>query len=472
MRTLRWRLTLWYGGMAAAILILLASVLYLSVRVSLLDIRRDDVRDTADSASQILEETGSPDSAVGDIRQRDVRRVFAIGEVRRQDVRVIIRDADDGVLAATEDEGEPPEMDSSDVAYPEVRRNGRYLATTFNSEEVPDATGVVYAVLPAWDPLLRRLLLIEAVAVTGALALMVGLGPKLAERALRPLKSVSTVAGELRRGRLGSRVNLPDLKRRRDEVGEVASSFDAMAESLERLFRAERESKETLRRFVADASHELRTPLTSVLGYLDVLEESGDRDPAIRHRALRAMREESGRMARLVEDLLVLARLDARREMPAELVDLGALTREVVAGNHPGRRIELAAPNGQVVPVLADREALRRVISNLLSNAVKYTPSGKGIRVSVEREDREAVLRVVDEGVGIPEEDLPHVFERFYRAEGSRKGEGSGLGLAIVKETVEALGGRTEAENMPGAGSIFTVHLPLSDKNQAPLSSF
>jgi signal transduction histidine kinase len=208
------------------------------------------------------------------------------------------------------------------------------------------------------------------------------------------------------------------------------------------------------------------------LGYLDVLEESGDRDPAIRHRALRAMREEGGRMARLVEDLLVLARLDARREMPAELVDLGALTREVVAGNHPGRRIELAAPNGQVVPVLADREALRRVISNLLSNAVKYTPSGKGIRVSVEREDREAVLRVVDEGVGIPEEDLPHVFERFYRAEGSRKGEGSGLGLAIVKETVEALGGRTEAENMPGAGSIFTVHLPLSDKNQAPLSSF
>ena len=149
MRTLRWRLMLWYGGMAAAILILLASALYLSARSSLIAIRQDDVRDTV----------------------------------------------------------------------------------------------------------LRRLLLTEAAAVARALALKVGLGPKLAGRALKPLRSVSTAAGEIRRGKLGSRLNLPELKSRRDEVGELASSFDAMAESLERLFEAERESKETLSRFVADASH-------------------------------------------------------------------------------------------------------------------------------------------------------------------------------------------------------------------------
>lgn len=462
MHTLRWRLTLWYGGMAAAILILLAAILYLNARASLLDVREADVKDTADSASQILKETGSPDSAVGDIRRRDVRTVWAIGEVRRQDVQVVIRNANGKVLAETAGDEEPPGINPSDAAYPEVWWDGRYLATTFSSEEVPGVTGEVYAVLPAWDPTLRRLLLIEVIAVSGALALMVGFGPKLAERALRPLKSVSTVAGELRRGRLESRVNLPDLKSRRDEVGEVASSFDAMAESLESLFEAERESKETLRRFVADASHELRTPLTSVLGYLDVLEESGDTDPTVRHRALKAIREEGGRMACLVEDLLVLARLDAKREMSVELVDLFALVREA-ADNYPGRRIELVS-NGLDVPVLAAPEALRWVVSNLISNAVKHTPPEKRIVVSVDREGREAVLRVADEGTGIPEDALPHVFERFYRAESSRTGEGSGLGLSIARETVEALEGRIEVESAPGEGSTFTVRLPLSEK--------
>jgi two-component system OmpR family sensor kinase len=279
---------------------------------------------------------------------------------------------------------------------------------------------------------------------------------------LKPLRSVSTAAGEIRRGKLGSRLNLPELKRRRDEVGELASSFDAMAESLEKLFEAERESKETLRRFVADASHELRTPLTTLLGYLDVLEESVNTDPMVRQRVFRTMREEGGRMARLVEDLLVLARLDARREVPKEPVDLAALAREVT-GDYPGRRIELATPDS-AVPVLADSEHLRRVISNLLSNAVKHTPPGREILISVGREGQEATLRVADEGVGIPEDALPHVFDRFYQAEHSRAGKGSGLGLAIVREIVDALKGRIEVESAPGEGSVFSVCLPLCER--------
>src|SRR5215210_7253441 len=159
--------------MAAAILILLAAILYLSARSSLVAIRQDDVRDTADSASRILEETGSPKSAVGDIRQRDVRTVFAIGEVRRQDVQVIIKGADGNVLAETEGEEDPLDITLSDATYPDVWREGHYLATTFSSEERPGVTGVVYTVLPAWDPVLQRLLLIEAAAVAVALALIV-----------------------------------------------------------------------------------------------------------------------------------------------------------------------------------------------------------------------------------------------------------------------------------------------------------
>lgn len=205
MQTLRWRLTLWYGGMAAAILILLASILYLSARSSLIAIRQDDVRDTADSVSQVLEETGTPASAVGNVRRKDVRTVWAIGEVRREDVQVVIKDADGSVLAATPYGGrDAPETDASDAAYPEVSRDGRYLTTTFDSEEVPGATGLVYTVLPTWDPVLRRLFLTEVAAVVAAIALIVGFGPRLARGALKPLENVSTVAGELRRGGSGA----------------------------------------------------------------------------------------------------------------------------------------------------------------------------------------------------------------------------------------------------------------------------
>jgi two-component system OmpR family sensor kinase len=343
-----------------------------------------------------------------------------------------------------------------------VQRTGRHLATTFTSRKVPGTSGEVYVTLSRVGPVLRRLLAAEIIAVAVALALVAGLGPTVAARALRPLKRVSAVAGELRRGELGSRVNLPGLKSRRDEVGEVATSFDEMARDLERLFEAEHESKESLRRFLADASHELRTPLTSVLGYLDVLVEGGDADPAFRDRALRAMQDEAERMSRLVDDLLALARLDTRREDPKEPVDLAALAREV-AGTYPGCRIEVSARDGPVT-VLAGPESLRRVVSNLLSNAVRHTPSDKDIRVCVKSENREAVLRVDDDGVGIPKEALPHIFERFYRVESARTGEGSGLGLAIVKETVEFLGGMVEVESAPDAGSSFTVRLPLSEK--------
>jgi two-component system OmpR family sensor kinase len=434
--------------MAAVVLILFAAVLYLDVRASLVAARRADVKDAAASVSQTLEETGSPDSA--------------IAQIRWQKAQAVIKDADGNVLAATSGAKHPPNNVPSEAIYPEVQQSRSYLATTFRSQTLPEASGEVYSVLPTTELVLRRLSLTEVGGIAVALVLMVGLGPVLAGQALRPLKSVSTLAGELRRGRLGSRVNLPKLKSRRDEIGEVAASFDAMAESLERLVEAERESKKALSRFVADASHELRTPLATILGYLDVLDESGDTDPITRHQVLKAISEEGGRMARVVEDLLVLARLDAQREMPTESVDLIGLAREVTE-NYPTRRIELAAPE-LALPVLADREALRRVISNLLSNATKHTPLEKKILVSVADEDREAVLRVADEGVGIPEEAIPHVFERFYQAESSRAGEGSGLGLAIVRETVEAFKGRVEIKSALGKGSTFTVRLPLSEK--------
>lgn len=447
-RTLRWRLTFWYGGMAAVVLLLLFGALYLQVRTLLIVERRAEVLDAAAAAARILDDTGSPG--------------LAVKGAREPGILLQVRDSYGNVLAATPGIQRIPALGGPVVHSPGVERKGDYLATSFQSRKLPGATMEVYGTLRKVDVVLRGLLIAEAVSLAAGLVVMMGFGPALAASALRPLKRVSALAGELRRGDLSQRVNLPELSKRRDEVGDVAASFDSMAESLEHLFQLERDSNESMRRFLADASHEMRTPLTSIIGYLDVLAEGGSTDPEAGRRAMRAVREETGRMARLVEDLLTLARLDTRREIPAEIIELSALTREVVEEykNYKGREIEITTSDA--VTVLAPRDSLRRVISNLLSNAVKYTPPEEKIQVTVGCEGGEAVLRVADRGVGIPEADLPHVFDRFYQVESSRVGEGSGLGLAIVRDTARALGGRVGVESAIGMGSTFTVHLPTN----------
>ncbi|MGI9048739.1 MAG: histidine kinase dimerization/phospho-acceptor domain-containing protein, partial [Rubrobacteraceae bacterium] len=330
-RTLRWRLTFWYGAGAVALLVLFALIpvtFYANIPSSLRPDPISTTRSTAKSAQRILEKTGSPS--------------LVIETIQEPYVWVIVRDKQGHALAFTPGAEDLPEMNLPANSYPEVRRKREYAATALKSGGSGE-TIEVYAGEPlSNDPFLRSLVLFEVVGLLVGLVLMVGLGPTLAAAALKPLRRVSEVAEELRRGRLESRVDLPELKSRNDEVGQVAASFDAMAESLEELFDAEHESRESMRRFVADASHELRTPLTSILGYLDVLDEGGDRDPDVRRRAYAAMKIEGGRMTNLVEDLLTLARLESRQEIHADLVDIVALARDI-AGGYPGRRIEVAA---------------------------------------------------------------------------------------------------------------------------------
>jgi two-component system OmpR family sensor kinase len=409
--------------------------------------RTTEARSAARNAATLLEETGSASLVVETIREPGLW--------------LVVRDGSGRVLASTAGSGDLPDVDIGSDSYPAIHREQGYFATSLETGD-SGRTIEAYAagLIGEDDPFLRNLAVVQAVGLLIGLVVLVGLGPALATAALKPLRRVIDVAEDLRRGHLESRADLPELKSRNDEVGRVATSFDAMAESLEGLFEAERESRDGMRRFLADASHELRTPLTSVLGYLDVLEERGDADPAIRERSYAAMKEEGGRMVRLVEDLLTLARLESRQEMHAERVDLAALARGVAA-SFPGRRVEVRAA-GPVV-LAAEPDALRRVVSNLLSNATKHTPPEGEVEVSVERLDGEAVLRVSDSGAGIPEKDLPHIFERFYRSQTSRAGEGIGLGLAIVRETVEALEGRVEVESVAGEGSTFAVFLPFSE---------
>jgi two-component system phosphate regulon sensor histidine kinase PhoR len=229
-----------------------------------------------------------------------------------------------------------------------------------------------------------------------------------------------------------------------------------------------RRSERLRRELVANVSHELRTPLTSIKGFVETLLAGALRDEQNSRRFLEIIEAETNRLTKLVDDLLELSRLESKgvtfRMQP---VDLGQLCRAVVDRQQPraersGVQLDCSAQSGVVV--VADPDRVEQVLTNLVDNALKFTPEGGHIRVRVEVRGAEAWVCVEDTGRGIPPDDLPHVFERFYRADRSRTrtSGGSGLGLAIAKHLVEMQGGRIWAESTPGQGSVFSFAFPLS----------
>jgi len=241
-------------------------------------------------------------------------------------------------------------------------------------------------------------------------------------------------------------------------VGHLASSFNAMAAAVEDAFA-------TQRRFVADAAHELRTPLTALGGYADVLLLGAASDPHDLAEALEAMRGETHRMTRLVNDLLALARLDNRQlALHWTNVDLAAILRDAWTGArllHPDRRVTLDLSTPMVI-VRGDVDRLGQVVANLIDNAVKFTEPGGHIGLALHTKEDGAVLAVRDDGAGIAPEDLPRVRERFYRADEarSRATGGTGLGLSIVEAIVAAHGGSLDIASRRDQGTTVTVRLP------------
>jgi two-component system OmpR family sensor kinase len=233
---------------------------------------------------------------------------------------------------------------------------------------------------------------------------------------------------------------------------------------IETAFLRQRASEDRLRRFVADASHELRTPVTSIRGYAELFRRGAANHPEDLERAMRRIEDEGARMGLLVDDLLLLARLDQGRPLERSPVDLAALARDAVDDARtvdPGRSVEaeIEGPLG----VMGDELRLRQVIANLLDNARTHTPRGTAVSVRLARSQGGAVLSVADRGPGMTEEVAAHVFERFYRGDPSRSREsgGTGLGLSIASAIVEAHGGRIAVSSAPGQGSTFEVWIPL-----------
>ena len=311
---------------------------------------------------------------------------------------------------------------------------------------------------------------VAIVAVSGlALALIVGW--LVVGRALAPLARVTATAqavSELPLDR--GDVDLTERVAEADgvtEVGRLGAAFNRMLGHVASALSAREQSEQKVRRFVADASHELRTPLASIRGYAELTRmHGGDLPPDVTH-AIGRIESESVRMTELVEDLLLLARLDEGRELAAQPVDLGRVLVEAVGDAQaagPGHDWEVRLPDGATV-VTGDEPRLRQVVTNLLANARVHTPDGTSVVAALERTDDELVLSVTDDGPGIPEEQVGSLFERFARGDSSRSrlAGSTGLGLAIVKGVVEAHHGSVEVSSQPGS-TVFTVELPVSQQ--------
>src|SRR6266536_3798363 len=312
--------------------------------------------------------------------------------------------------------------------------------------------------------------------IEAAVGLLVLLGVALlarraVRRGMRPLEEIGATARAIGAGELDRRVEPTDA---RTEVGRLGVALNAMLHQLETAFQRRQASEERLRRFVADASHELRTPLTSIRGYAELFRRGASANPDDLAKAMRRIEAEAARMGALVDELLLLARLDQGRPLERAPVDLAVLAADAVADARavePERPVTLERDGPVVVDGDADR--LRQVLANLIANVWQHTPPATPMRVRACLDDqgRTAVLEVADDGPGLAGEQRERVFERFWRADRSRPragengrrhgGAGAGLGLSIVAAVAAAHGGRATVESVPGQGTTFRIELPL-----------
>jgi two-component system, OmpR family, sensor kinase len=313
-----------------------------------------------------------------------------------------------------------------------------------------------------------RALIYAQVGIGAAVLLVLGVaGYAVVHRSLRPLVEVEQTAAAIAAGQLDRRVPQRDP---RTEVGRLSLALNGMLAQIQRAVASSessaaqaRSSEDRMRRFITDASHELRTPLTTIRGFAELYRQGAAKDVEM---LMGRIESESSRMGLLVEDLLLLARLDAQRPLERHRVDLLALAADAVHDAQsiaPKRKITMEVFDGPGTPeVLGDEARLRQVLSNLVANALQHTPESAGVTVRVGTDGDNAVLEVCDEGPGMTSEDAQRIFERFYRADSSRAraSGGTGLGLSIVDSLVYAHGGTVSVTTAPGHGCRFKVNLP------------
>ena len=461
---IRWRLTLLNALIMGAILLVVGFFLFFLLRGALLSGVKDTAKNRAVELAQDVEEESGQDLLLdeGDAEELALDGVFAV-----------VRDSEGHILDQTveleSDEG------ANDTIWREALESGQPTGGTAKLSRGDDSD-YVYAVPvtpsygsarvveagKSYEPAEEVIGTLTSVLVGGALVaflLSVCGAYLLARAALSPVEAVVDSLREVTEGALSKR--LP-VAHKGDEIGRLTTTINGLLARLEEAFARLKETLARQRRFAADASHELRTPLTSISGYAQLIEGSPT-DPRVISEGVAAIRRESEHMRELVETLLALARGDEDVSLDPEFCDLGAVAEEAVESARAAAKGKVTiayAPPEHPIIVFADPGRVRQAVSILLDNAVKYTAEGGRVAVTVHQSEEQAKIEVSDTGIGISEDQLPLVFERFHQADEARASGGAGLGLAIARQIAEAHGGTIEAKSSLGEGSSFTLLLP------------
>ena len=384
------------------------------------------------------------------------------GEVKPKSVNDLPQDAEDLSDVAKSVRGSTAVWETV-----HLRGEGTYRVRACPMQE--DLVLVSAAPTSELNSTVNQLVLVEIATFVAALIALVVVGRTVLRRGLQPLSDMANTAHDITSHDLTDSGRLPvraDSTGGGVEVEELRTAFNTMLDHIDQSLAARTAAEQRLRRFIADASHELRTPLTSLRGYADLFRYAAANEPAEREAHLARMRTEAERMSVLLDDLLLLARLDsAEVETPlrlddVDLVELAGESADAFRTAHPGHPLTLRA-GPDPVPLRADPMRLRQVVDNLLTNVAVHTPAGTEVELALSRLPGEVVLRVTDSGPGIAPEDQARIFDRFYRVDDSRTRHrgGSGLGLAVVSSLVTAHGGTVELASRPGR-TAFTVRLP------------
>ncbi len=284
---------------------------------------------------------------------------------------------------------------------------------------------------------------------------------RLDRRVLAPIREMTVMAQTLSAANLSNRINVAGTK---NELQDLAVVINSMLDRIERSYNSQKQ-------FVSDASHELRTPIAVIQGYADMLRRWGKDDPAVLDEGIEAISQEAASMKDLVENLLFLARHDKKTLMlelgSFDAAEVAAEVQRETAMVHPGNTFTLDPC--EAAPIEGDRNMVKQVLRILVDNAVKYAPAGSEVTLGVRRNANGCTLSVADRGSGIPEEELPKIFERFYRADAARHSEtgGHGLGLSIARIIVIAHGGKIRVRSKVGSGTVFEIDLPAVQRKEA-----
>jgi two-component system, OmpR family, sensor kinase len=471
---IRWRLTIFNALVIGGILLALGCTLFFLLRETLLSSVEDIARKRALAAAKEIDRGEGLDEENGRLLLDDGLK----HGLTHDGVFIVVRNGRGDIITQTINLTNNVKV--KDALWRRALKTGKPAHGTSTYREEGPAYVYAVPVSPPEQPAriveagksyepaqenVEKMALVLASGVTAAFLLSVVGAYLLARKALSPVSAVVTAAHRITDGDLSKRLPVPHSK---DEIGDLAATINGMLSHLEKTLARLEETLDRQRRFVADASHELRTPLTSIHSYAQVLEEWALRDPQIGPESVAAIKRESERMKGLVENLLELARGDEGMKLHLEDNNLTEVVEEAAESARAAVNgkvlVERLTPEQEVQRVSAvfDRERLRQAISILLDNAVKYTPEGGRVTMRIVEEDGSVGVEVSDTGIGIPEDQIPHVFERFYRAEEARSTEGLGLGLSIARQIVEDHGGSIEVRSKPMEGSTFIIRIPRS----------